>query len=85
MFADLLIQKGVSTGLERNTLRRENSAGFLEARVSSYTMQTCAEPWDIQGRVYAVEPVCLVRMASRKGFEPLTYGLGKMRAGEIGS
>lgn len=57
--ANLLIHKGVSTGLERNAIRRENSSGSLESCVSSYTMQTRAEPWDTQGRVSAVEPVFL--------------------------
>lgn len=33
--ANLLIHKGVSTGLERNAIRRENSSGSLESCVSS--------------------------------------------------
>ncbi len=46
-------------------------AGFRRPRVSSYTAETRAEPWDIQGRIFTVERVCLVRMASPRGFEPL--------------
>ena len=61
--ADLLIQQGVSTGPEKAGHERDNFSDFAGAGVSSYSAETRAEPWDIQGRVFTVERVCLVRMA----------------------
>ncbi|CAA7619933.1 hypothetical protein MTBLM5_300010 [Magnetospirillum sp. LM-5] len=67
-----MIQSDVSTGLENKQYLRENSAHCGQARVSSQTRQRRAELWDIQSRDGPVEPVFFKRMASPRGFEPLS-------------